>query len=36
MRRLKTSTRFAGLIAVLVLAAGITAASAQTGNLGGH
>ncbi len=28
MRRLKTSTRFAGLIAVLVLATGITAASA--------
>ena len=32
MRRLKTSKRFAGLIAVLVLAAGITAASAQTEN----
>jgi hypothetical protein len=37
MRRLKTSTRFAGLIAVLVLATGITAASAlavasQAGN----
>ncbi len=30
MRRLETSRRFAGLIAVLVLAAGITAASAQT------
>jgi hypothetical protein len=30
MRRLKTSTRFAGLIAVLMLATGITAASAQT------
>jgi hypothetical protein len=32
MRRLETSRRFAGLIAVLVLAAGITAASAQTQN----
>jgi hypothetical protein len=32
MRRLMTSRRFAGLIAVLVLAAGITAASAQTQN----
>ena len=32
MRRLKTSERFAGLIAVLVLAAGITTASAQTQN----
>jgi hypothetical protein len=32
MRRLKTSRRFAGLIAVLVLATGITAASAQTQN----
>jgi hypothetical protein len=30
MRRLKTSRRFAGVIAVLVLATGITAASAQT------
>jgi hypothetical protein len=30
MRRLKTSRRFAGLIAVLVLAAGITAGAAQT------
>lgn len=30
MRRLTTSRRFAGLIAVLVLATGITAASAQT------
>ena len=32
MRRLETSRRFAGLIAVLVLAAGITAASAQPEN----
>lgn len=32
MRTLKTSRRFAGLIAVLVLATGITAASAQTQN----
>ena len=31
MRRLETSRRFAGLIAVLVLAAGITAASALAG-----
>jgi hypothetical protein len=36
MRRLKTSRRFAGLIAVLVLAAGVTAASAQTENRRGH
>jgi hypothetical protein len=36
MRRLETSRRFAGLIAVLVLTAGITAASAQTQNRGGH
>ena len=36
MRRLTTSRRFAGLIAVLVLAAGITAASAQTENREGH
>lgn len=36
MRRLKTSRRFAGLIAVLVLATGITAASAQTENRRGH
>ena len=36
MRRLKTSRRFAGLIAVLVLATGITAASAQTQNRRGH
>jgi hypothetical protein len=36
MRRLKTSTRFAGLIAVLVLATGITAASAQTQDRRGH
>jgi hypothetical protein len=36
MRRLETSRRFAGLIAVLVLAAGITAASAQTENRKGH
>ena len=36
MRRLETSRRFAGLIAVLVLAAGITAASAQTENRRGH
>ena len=32
MRRLMTSRRFAGLIATFVLAAGITAASAQTQN----
>ncbi len=32
MRRINTSKRFAGLIGVLVLAAGITAASAQTEN----
>ena len=36
MRRLKTSRRFAGLIAVLVLATGITAASAQTQNRSRH
>jgi hypothetical protein len=36
MRRLETSKRFAGLIAVLVLAAGITAASAQTENRKGR
>ena len=36
MRRLETSRRFAGLIVVLVLAAGITAASAQTENREGH
>jgi hypothetical protein len=36
MRRLKTSRRFAGPIAVLVLAAGITAASAQTKDSSGH
>ena len=36
MRRLETSRRFAGLIAVLVLATGITAASAQTQNRRGH
>lgn len=36
MRRLKTSRRFAGLIAVLVLATGITTASAQTENRRGH
>ena len=36
MRRLKTSRRFAGLIAVVVLAAGITTASAQTQNRSGH
>jgi hypothetical protein len=36
MRRLETSRRFAGLIAVLVLAAGITAGSAQTENRKGH
>ena len=36
MRRLETSKRFAGLIAVLVLATGITAASAQTENRKGH
>jgi hypothetical protein len=36
MRRLKTSTRFAGLIAVVVLAAGITAASAQPQDRTGH
>ena len=35
MRRLETSRRFGGLIAVLVLAAGITAASAQTENRNG-
>lgn len=36
MRRLKTSRRFAGLIAVLVLATGITTASAQTKDSSGH
>ena len=36
MRRRETNRRFAGLIAVLVLAAGITAASAQTENRKGH
>ena len=36
MRRLETSRRFAGLIAVLVVAAGITAASAQPENGRGH
>ena len=36
MRRLRIYKRVAGLIAVLVLAAGITAASAQTQNRGGH
>jgi hypothetical protein len=36
MRRLETSRRFAGLIAVLVLAAGITAGTAQTENRSGH
>jgi hypothetical protein len=36
MRRLKTSRRFAGLIAVLVLAAGISAASAQTHDRSEH
>ena len=36
MHGLKTSKRFAGLIAVLVLAAGIAAASAQTQNRSGH
>ncbi len=36
MRRLKTSRRFAGLIGVLVLAAGITAGSAQTQDRRGH
>jgi hypothetical protein len=36
MRRLKTSRRFAGLIAVLVLATGITAASGQTRNRMAH
>jgi hypothetical protein len=36
MRRLKTSRRFAGLIAVLVLATGITAASAQPESRTGH
>jgi hypothetical protein len=36
MRRLERSRRFAGLIAVLVLATGITAASAQTQNRRGH
>ena len=35
MRRLKTSKRFAGLIAVLVLATGIATASAQTQNRSG-
>jgi hypothetical protein len=36
MRRLKTSRRFAGLIAVFLLATGITAASAQTEDRRGH
>lgn len=36
MRRLETNRRFAGLIAVLVLAAGITAGSALTENGRGH
>ena len=36
MRRLATSRSFAGLIVVLVVAAGITAAAAQTGTRGGH
>ena len=36
MRRLRISKRFAGLIAVLVLATGITAASAQTQNRMAH
>jgi hypothetical protein len=36
MRRLETSKRFAGLSAVLVLATGITAVSAQTENRKGH
>ncbi len=36
MRRLETSRRFVGLIAVLVLAAGLTAASAQTQNRRAH
>ena len=36
MRTLETSRRFAGLIAVLVLATGITAASAQTQNRSRH
>jgi hypothetical protein len=36
LRRLKTSRRFAGLIAVLVLATGITAASAQPESRTGH
>ena len=36
MRRLAMGRRFAGVIAVLVLAAGITAASAQTNSRSGH
>ncbi len=36
MRKLRICKRVAGLIAVLVLAAGITAASAQTQNRKGH
>ena len=36
MRRLKTSRRFAGLIAALLLAVGITAGSAQTQNRNAH
>jgi len=36
VRRLETSRRLAGLIAVLVLAAGVTTASAQTQKHGGH
>ena len=36
MRSLKTSTRLAGLIAVVVLATGITTAAAQTENRRGH
>jgi hypothetical protein len=36
MRTLKTSRRFAGLIAVLMLATGITAASAQTEDRKAH
>jgi hypothetical protein len=36
MPRLKTSRHFAGLIAVVVVATGITAASAQTQNPSGH
>jgi hypothetical protein len=36
MRRVETGKRFAGLIVVLVLAAGIAAASARTQNRNGH